>query len=104
MSPRWNGGATLCFAAFLHVAFQIWIQDGAHGASETKIDHFVFQIFFSHLSSASHLSEVSGTGSQPLPPSEHTVTASTDTCVPARLYWSVLLDIENLLASVAFER
>lgn len=47
VSPRWNGEATLCFGAFLHVASQIWTQDGAHGASETKIDHFVFQFFFS---------------------------------------------------------
>lgn len=46
VSPRWNGVATLCFGALLHVASQIWTQDGAHGASETKIDHFVFQIFF----------------------------------------------------------
>lgn len=46
VSPRWNGVATLCFGAFLHVASQIWTQDGAHGAAETKIDHFVFQIFF----------------------------------------------------------
>lgn len=70
VSPRWNGAATLCFGAFLHVASQIWTQDGAHGASETKTDHFVFQIFFSsHLSSASHLSGVSETSSQPLLPS-----------------------------------
>lgn len=36
VSPRWNGVATLCFGAFLRVASQIWIQDGAHRASETK--------------------------------------------------------------------
>lgn len=46
VSPRWNGVATLCFGAFLCVASQIWIQDGAHRASETKTDHLVFQIFF----------------------------------------------------------
>lgn len=70
VSPRCNGVATLCFGAFLHVASQIWTQNGAHGASETKIDHFVFPKFFSFipcfLASLNRISQIS---SWPLPSS-----------------------------------
>lgn len=49
VSPRCNGVAMLCFGAFLHVASQIWTQNGAQGASETEIDCWVFQYFFSFI-------------------------------------------------------
>lgn len=67
VSPRWNGVATLCLGAFLRVASQIWIQGwGSQGFWDQNWS-FCFPNFFPRLSFASHLSDVSETGSQPLP-------------------------------------
>lgn len=103
VSPRWNGVATLCFGAFLHVASQIWIQDGAQGASETKIDHFVFQFFFSFILCFSPIWSFWNWLTASSVFIAHRETIHRHCCVPSRQYCSVFLDSEDILAKVAFK-
>lgn len=68
VSPRWNGVATLCFGAFSMLPLRSGFRMGLTGLLRPKLI-ILFSKFFPHLSFASHLSDVSETGSQPLPSS-----------------------------------
>lgn len=68
VSPRWNGVATLCFGAFSMLPLRSGFRMGLTGLLRPKLI-ILFSKFFPHLSFASHLSDISETGSQPLPSS-----------------------------------